>query len=88
MDYFIERMDTLSQRTKRRPVVIAVSANLKTIRSIAAQNKVPALSEVQQLRVLADEAMKAALQHEEMPATTGDKLQEKGDKKNLLTAVK
>jgi len=23
-----------------------------------------------------------------MPATTGDKLQEKGDKKNLLTAVK
>lgn len=82
MDYFIERMDTLSPRTKRRPVVITLSANLKTIRSIAAQNKVPALSEVQQLKTLADEAMEAALQHEETPATTGDK------KNSLLPAAK
>lgn len=68
IDYFIERMDTLSPRTKRRPMVITLSANLKTIRSIAAQNKIPAPSEVQQLKALADEAIKAALRHEEKPA--------------------
>ena len=73
MDYFITRMDTLSPHTKKRPLVITLSANLKTIRSIAAQSKVPALSEVQQLKTLADEAMKAALQHEEAPVV-GDRL--------------
>jgi len=64
MDYFIERMDTLSPRTKKRPIVITLSANLKTMRSIAAQHTIPALSEVQQLKTLADEGMTAALQHE------------------------
>ena len=61
MDYFIERMDTLSPRTKKRPIVIALAAKLKVIRSIAAQNKVPMLSEVTQLRTLADEALGACL---------------------------
>ncbi len=65
MDYFIERMDTLNPRTKRRPLVMTLNANLKTIRAIAAQHKIPALSDVQQLKNLADEAIKAALQHEE-----------------------
>lgn len=65
MDYFIERMDTLSPRTKRRPTVISLSANLKTIRSIAAASKIPTLSEIQQLKTLADDSVKAALQHEE-----------------------
>lgn len=65
MDYFIERMDTLSPRTKRRTLVITLTANLKTIRAIAAQNKTPALSEVEQLRSLSDDAIKVALQHEE-----------------------
>ena len=74
MDYFIERMDALSPRTKKRPLVVTVSANLKTMRSIAAQNKIPALSEVQQLRTLADEAMKAALQHEGAAVKTSAKL--------------
>lgn len=64
IDYFIERMDTLSPHTKRRSIVITLSSNLKTIRAIAAQHKTPALSDVQQLESLADEAMKAALQHE------------------------
>lgn len=64
IDYFIERMNTLSPRTKKRPIVITLSANLKTIRAIVAQHQVLALSDVQQLKALADEAMKAALQHE------------------------
>ncbi len=57
-------MNTLSPRTKKRSIVITLSANLKTIRAIVAQHQVPALSDVQQLKALADEAMKAALQHE------------------------
>ena len=61
LDYFIERLDTLSPRVKKRPLVITISARLKTIRAIAAQNKTPTTADVFQLRALADEAMQAAL---------------------------
>lgn len=65
MDYFIERLDTLSPRTKRRAIVINLTVNLKSIRAIAAQSKVLSLDQVKQLKTLADEAIKYALQHEE-----------------------
>ncbi|HLB33130.1 MAG TPA: hypothetical protein VJK54_02730 [Chthoniobacterales bacterium] len=63
MDYFIERMDTLSPKAKKRPLVITLSAKLKTLRALAAQNPNPTLSDVIALRTLADEAMGAALSH-------------------------
>lgn len=65
MDYFIERMDTLSPRVKRRPIVIELTAKLKTIRALAAQSNVLALSEVTQLEKLADEAVSIGLSHRE-----------------------
>lgn len=63
MDYFIERMDTLSPKTKKRSIVIELTAKLKTIRAVAAQNKTPTLSEVTELKKLADEAIAAGLSH-------------------------
>lgn len=63
MDYFIERMDTLNPKVKRRPIVIELTAKLKTMRAIAAQNSILTISEVTQLEKLADEAIKAALSH-------------------------
>ena len=65
IDYFIERMDTLSPRIKRRSVVIELTAKLKTIRAVAAQSKILTLSEVTQLEKLADEAITIGLSHRE-----------------------
>jgi hypothetical protein len=68
MDYFIGRMDCLSPRIRKRPVVITIASRLKTIRSIATPGKTPTSGEVVQMRDLADEAMRAALTREG-PAT-------------------
>ena len=64
LDYFIERMDALCPRVKKRPLVIELTAKLKTIRAIIAENPKPTLTEVTQLKTLADEVMAAALTHE------------------------
>ncbi len=63
MDYFIERMDTLNPKTKKRPLVIELTAKLKIIRAVAAQSKTPTASDLEALKKLADEAMSAALSH-------------------------
>lgn len=67
MDYFIERMDCLSPVVKKRPIVIAITSRLKTIRSIAVPGKPPTQGDVVRMRDLADEAMKAALSRESAP---------------------
>ncbi|MBX9742453.1 MAG: hypothetical protein K2W99_02790 [Chthoniobacterales bacterium] len=64
MDYFIERMNTLNPKVKQRALVVKLTANLKTIRGIAAQNPVPTVSDVKELERLATEAMKEALSHQ------------------------
>lgn len=63
MDYFIERMDTLSPRLKKRPIVITLAAKLKTMKAIIVQSPKLTESEVAELQVLADEALKSALTH-------------------------
>lgn len=63
MDYFIERMDTLNPKTKKRPLVIELTAKLKTIKATAVQSKIPTASDVAALEKLADEAMSIALSH-------------------------
>lgn len=63
MDYFIERMDTLNPKTKKRPLVIEITAKLKTMRAVATQSKVPTASDVEALKKLADEAVASALSH-------------------------
>lgn len=65
VDYFIERMDTLSPRVKKRPLVLELTAKLKTMRGIMEQNPKPLLTEVIALKTLADEALAAALGHAE-----------------------
>ena len=69
MDYFIERMDCLSPLTKKRPIVIAITSRLKTIRFIAVPGKPPSQSDVVRMRDLADQAMKAALSKDTAPQT-------------------
>lgn len=64
MDYFIERMDTLNPKVKKRALVIKLTANLKTIRKVAAQSPVPTVSEVQELERLSGEAMREGLSHQ------------------------
>lgn len=61
MDYFIERMDTLNPKTKKRPLVVELTAKLKTMRAIAAQSNIPTASDVAALEKLANEAVSAAL---------------------------
>jgi hypothetical protein len=61
MDYFIARMDCLNPSIKTKPIVITIASSLKTIRVVSSQSRPPSPSEVAQMRDLADEAMRAAL---------------------------
>ena len=61
MDYFVVRMDNLSPTLKKSPCVVAITADLKTIRSIAEAGKTPTEGDVFRMRDLADHAMNAAL---------------------------
>lgn len=73
MDYFIARMDCLSPSMKKRPVVIAIASQLKTIRAIAVPGKPPTEGDVVRMRDLADEAMKAALSKDAMSKDGGSR---------------
>ena len=64
MDYFIERLDCLSPRMKKRPIVTTIASKLKTIRVLSMQSNPPSPSEVIRMRDLSDEAMNAALSRE------------------------
>ena len=64
MNYFIDRMDCLNPRLRKRPIVVTISSRLKTIRAVSVQSSPPTPGDVAQMRDLADEAMKAALSRE------------------------
>lgn len=72
MDYFIVRMDNLSPTLKKSPCTVAITADLKTIRSIALAGNTPTEGDVARMASLADHAMNAALKkypHGEDPVT-------------------
>ena len=72
MDYFIARMDCLSPSMKNRPACVTISSNLKAIRAMATPDHPPTQTEVERMRDLADEAVKAALARQlEIRSTAG-----------------
>lgn len=63
MSYFIDRLDTLNPRLKQAALVGLLIGNMKTIYRIASQadGRPPSLSEVRDMRKLADEMVAAAM---------------------------